>query len=143
MWRRIPPRHDADAPPPGSPATKHAQHEWAAKRRNARAANSISLQAQAIYKHQHTADIYGNTSFKEEIMKTIIQTHKEGKYFVATDLVTNVADQGLTEGDAIINLKKGLEEHYQILMELSQKDRKISFLDIAVEKYVQTSSSVI
>ncbi len=76
-------------------------------------------------------------------MKTVIQTHKEGKYFVATDLVTNVADQGLTEGDAIRNLKKGLEEHYQILMELSQKDRKISFLDIAVEKYVQTSSSVI
>ena len=30
-------------------------------------------------------------------MKTIIQTHKEGKHFVAVDLVTNVADQGLTE----------------------------------------------
>ncbi|MEA1907908.1 MAG: hypothetical protein U9N43_02610 [Euryarchaeota archaeon] len=76
-------------------------------------------------------------------MKTVIQTHKEGKYFVATDIVTNVADQGFTEVEAIRNLKKGLEEHYQILMELSQKNRKISFLDIEVERYVQTSSSVI
>ena len=75
-------------------------------------------------------------------MKTIIQTHKEGKYFVAVDMVTNVADQGLTEEEATKNLKKGLEEHYQILMELAPKDHKISFLDIEVEKYVQTSSSI-
>ena len=33
-------------------------------------------------------------------MKTIIQLHKEGKYFIATDLITNVADQGLTEAEA-------------------------------------------
>lgn len=111
--------------------------------RNARAAKSMSSQVQAIYKPYYTADIYGDISFKEEIMKTVIQTHKEGKYFVATDLVTNVADQGFTEGAAIRNLKKGLEEHYQILMELSQKNHKISFLDIEVERYVQTSSSVI
>ncbi|MHC1594488.1 MAG: hypothetical protein ACXQT2_04175 [Methanotrichaceae archaeon] len=75
-------------------------------------------------------------------MKTIIQTHKEGKYFVAVDMITNVADQGLTEEEATKNLKKGLEEHYQILMELAPKDHKISFLDIEVEKYVQTSSSI-
>jgi predicted RNase H-like HicB family nuclease len=48
-------------------------------------------------------------------MKTIIQTHKEDKYYVAVDLVTNVADQGLTEDEAVNNLKKGLEEHYEIL----------------------------
>ncbi len=75
-------------------------------------------------------------------MRTIIQIHKEDKYFVAVDLITNVADQGLTEEDAVANLKKGLEEHYQILMELAPKDRKISFLDIDVEKHAQTSSSV-
>ena len=63
-------------------------------------------------------------------MKTIIQTHKEGKYFVAVDMITNVADQGLTEEEATKNLKKGLEEHYQILMELAPKDHKITFLDI-------------
>ena len=75
-------------------------------------------------------------------MKTIIQIHKEEKYFVAVDLLTNVADQGLTEEEAIQNLKKGLEEHYQILMELSPKDRKLSFLDIEVEKYAKASRSV-
>jgi len=57
-------------------------------------------------------------------MRTIIQIHKEDKYFVAADLITNVADQGLTEEEAVANLKKGLEEHYPILMELAPKDRK-------------------
>ncbi|CAD7766992.1 MAG: hypothetical protein DNFNHJIP_00397 [Candidatus Argoarchaeum ethanivorans] len=75
-------------------------------------------------------------------MKTIIQIHKEEKYFVAVDLITNVADQGLTEEEAVANLKKGLEEHYQILMELAPKDKRISFLDIEVEKYAQTSRPV-
>ena len=54
-------------------------------------------------------------------MKTIIQIHKEDKYFVAVDLITNLADQGLTETEAVANLKKGLVEHYQILMELAPK----------------------
>ena len=75
-------------------------------------------------------------------MKTIIQTHKEDKYYIAVDLITNVADQGITEEEAVNNLKKGLEEHYQILMELAPKDQKISFLDIEVEKYVQASRPV-
>lgn len=51
-------------------------------------------------------------------MKAIIQVHKEKKFYVAIDLITNVADQGLTEEKAIANLKKGLEEHYQLLAEL-------------------------
>lgn len=75
-------------------------------------------------------------------MKTIIQIHKEGKFFVAVDMITNVTDQGATEEEAIKNLKKGLEEHYQILMELSPKDRKISFLDIEVENYAKTSRPI-
>lgn len=52
-------------------------------------------------------------------MKPTIQIHKEGKYFVAVDFITNVVDQGFTEEEAIADLKKGLEEHYQILEELS------------------------
>jgi predicted RNase H-like HicB family nuclease len=56
-------------------------------------------------------------------MKTIIQVHKEGKFYVAVDLITNVADQGTTEKQALDNLKKGLEEHYQILKELAPKVR--------------------
>lgn len=75
-------------------------------------------------------------------MKTIIQIYKEDKYFVAVDLITNVVDQGITEEEAVANLKKGLEEHYQILMELAPRGRKLSFLDIEVEKYAQTSSSI-
>ncbi len=75
-------------------------------------------------------------------MKTLIQIYKEGKYFVAVDLITNVADQGFTEEDAVANLKKGLEEHYQLLMELAPKSKKLSFLDIDIEKYAQTASAV-
>ena len=52
-------------------------------------------------------------------MKTLIEVHKEGKYFVAVDLLTNVADQGLSEEEAVQNLKKGLKEQYQILIELA------------------------
>ncbi len=75
-------------------------------------------------------------------MKTLIQIHKEGKYFVAVELITNVADQGFTEEEALANLKKGLEEHYQILMELAPKSKKLSFLDIDLEKFAQTASAV-
>ena len=71
-------------------------------------------------------------------MRTIIQVHREDDWFVAVDLMTNVADQGTTEEEAVANLKKGLEEHYQILMELSPKEYKTSFLEIGVEKYVKT-----
>jgi predicted RNase H-like HicB family nuclease len=56
-------------------------------------------------------------------MKTLIQIHNEGKYFVAIDSITNIADQGLTESEAVSNLKKGLEEHYQVLLELATKGR--------------------
>ena len=38
-------------------------------------------------------------------MKAVIAVKKEGKFYVATDLVTNVADQGSTEDEAIANLK--------------------------------------
>jgi predicted RNase H-like HicB family nuclease len=60
-------------------------------------------------------------------MKALFQIHKEGKYFVAIDVITNVADQGLTENEAISNLKKGLEEHYQVLLEQSPKGRSSRF----------------
>lgn len=76
------------------------------------------------------------------LMKTIIQVHQEEDWYIATDLITNVADQGKTEKEAIANLKKGLEEHYEILMELSQKGYKTSFLDIEVEKYVKAPITI-
>jgi len=76
------------------------------------------------------------------VMKTLIRVHKEGRFFVAEDIVTNVADQGLTEEEAVSNLRKGLEEHYKVLMELTPKSHKLSLLDIKVEKYAQASGSL-
>jgi predicted RNase H-like HicB family nuclease len=75
-------------------------------------------------------------------LKILIQVNKEGKWFVASDLVTNVVDQGKTEKEAIANLKKGLEEHYELLMKLAPKRRKLALLDIEVEKYVKASGVV-
>jgi len=74
-------------------------------------------------------------------MKILIRVYKDGKFFVAEDLVTNVADQGSTEVEALAGLKKGLEEHYKILLELAPKG-EISLLDIGVEKYVKTSRAL-
>lgn len=75
-------------------------------------------------------------------MKTLIQVYKEDKWYVAVDLITNVADQGKTETEAVYNLKKGLEEHYKLLMAHALKNRKTAFLDLEVERYVQTPSPV-
>lgn len=54
-------------------------------------------------------------------MKAIIDVRKEGRFYVATDLVTNVADQGRTRPEAIRNLTKGLREHYQLLLDLGPR----------------------
>ena len=67
---------------------------------------------------------------------------KEGKYYIATDLVTNVADQGLTKKEAIQRLKKGLEEHYQILMEMAPEGSKTSIIDLEVEMHAEASSAI-
>ncbi len=75
-------------------------------------------------------------------MKTLIEVHREGKYFVAVDLLTNVADQGSSEEEATKNLKKGLEEHYQLLIELTPHDHKLTYLDIEVDSLVENSSAV-
>jgi predicted RNase H-like HicB family nuclease len=50
---------------------------------------------------------------KQEIHGSI---HKAGRYFVAADPITNVADQGLTEDESSANLKRGLEGHYEVLL---------------------------
>jgi predicted RNase H-like HicB family nuclease len=75
-------------------------------------------------------------------MKTLIEVHKEGNYFVAVDLLTNVADQGTSEEEAVRNLKKGLEEHYQLLIELTPSNHKLTYLDIEVDNLVENSPAV-
>jgi hypothetical protein len=47
-------------------------------------------------------------------MKTLIEVHREGNYFVAIDLVTNVADQGLTEQGSSQELKKKVSKNIPI-----------------------------
>jgi predicted RNase H-like HicB family nuclease len=66
-------------------------------------------------------------------MKIPVDVHKEGKYFVAVDLLTNVADQGSSEEEALQNLSKGLREFYQILIELTPKDHTIRYLEIEAD----------
>ena len=92
----------------------------------------------------HNADII--IMLKPDIsyqsMKTLIEVHREGNYFVAIDLLTNVADQGLTEQESFQNLKKGLEEHYQLLIDLTPRDHKLTFLDIEVDSLIKNPSAV-
>jgi len=68
----------------------------------------VRISTRILYPHVH-----GNAG---DELKAIISVRKEGKFYVATDQVTNVADQGATEEEAGERLKKGLEEHYQILV---------------------------
>ena len=75
-------------------------------------------------------------------MKAIIQIQKEGKYYTATDIITNVADQGLTRDEAISNLKEGLELYYEGIIEHISKKKEISFLNIDVEPYVKATNSI-
>ena len=61
---------------------------------------------------------------------------------MAVDLPTNVSDQGVSEEEAVSNLKKGLEEHYQLLIELTPRDHKLIYLDIEVDNLVKNSPVV-
>ena len=65
-------------------------------------------------------------------MKAVVQVKKEGKWYVATDLVTHVADQGKTRDEALRNLTKGLQEHYELLLELAPRKRGTTVLEIEV-----------
>ena len=49
---------------------------------------------------------------------------------MAVDLITNVADQGSTKEEALRNLKKGLEEHLQILEEIAKHIKEGECMEI-------------
>lgn len=65
-------------------------------------------------------------------MKAIVDVKKEGKWYVATDLVTHVADQGRTREQALRNLTEGLREHYELLLEHAPRRKGTKVLDIEV-----------
>ena len=72
-------------------------------------------------------------------MNTLIEVHKEGTNFVAIDLLSNVADQGLSEKEALNNLTRGLEEHYRLLIELTPAGHTLRYLEIEVDNFVRSS----
>jgi predicted RNase H-like HicB family nuclease len=74
-------------------------------------------------------------------MKTLIEVHREGKYFVAVDLLTDVADQGSSEEKAVKNLRKGLEEYYRLLIGLTAHDHRLAYPDTGVDTLVENSSA--
>ena len=65
-------------------------------------------------------------------MKAIVDVKKEGKWYVATDLITHVADQGRTRDAAIRNLTKGLREHYELLLEHGSRRKGTTVLDVEI-----------
>ena len=76
-------------------------------------------------------------------MDTLIQVHKEGDWFIAVDLATQVADQGKTREEVICRLKTGLEEHYEVLLDLIEKDSILEILTVKIPENDSTSSPVI
>jgi len=65
-------------------------------------------------------------------MKGVVRVKKEGKWYVATDLITRVADQGKTREEAVRNLTKGLQEHYEVLPQLAPRKKGTTVLEIGV-----------
>ena len=65
-------------------------------------------------------------------MKAVVHVRKEGKWFVATDLVTHVADQGKTRQETLRNLSKGLGQHYELLLERAPRKRGTTVLEFEV-----------
>ena len=65
-------------------------------------------------------------------MKAVVDVRREGKWYVATDLITHVVDQGATREEALANLMKGLKEHYELLLELAPKRRGTRILEVEI-----------
>ena len=65
-------------------------------------------------------------------MKTVIDVKKEGRWYVATDLLTQVADQGTTRAAAISALTKALQERHELLLQLVAKHPSMQVVDVEV-----------
>jgi hypothetical protein len=76
-------------------------------------------------------------------MKILVEMYREGRFFIARDLLTKIADQGLTENEAVRNLKKGVEDHCRLLIEMNPPGHTLSYLDIEVDNLAEDSPSVV
>jgi hypothetical protein len=82
------------------------------------------------------------TGIESLTMKILIEIYREGRFFLARDLLTKIADQGLTEQEAVQNLKKGVGDHYQLLIEMTPPGHQLKYLDIEVDNLVGNSPAV-
>jgi len=64
------------------------------------------------------------------VVNVFIDVQKEGAWWVATDLLTGVADQGRSEGDAIQALENGLRERVGALSTLAARASGIRARDL-------------
>ena len=76
-------------------------------------------------------------------MKILVEIYREGRFFIARDLLTKIADQGMTENEAVRNLKRGVEDHCQLLIEMTPPGHTLSYLDIEVDNLDGASPSVV
>jgi len=60
-------------------------------------------------------------------LSTLIEVHKEGDVYIASDLISGVSDLGETENEAVKMLLKGLKERYETIVEESTKIRRSTF----------------
>ncbi|PWR69482.1 hypothetical protein ACKUB1_15770 [Methanospirillum stamsii] len=65
-------------------------------------------------------------------MDTLVQVYRDGEWFIAVDLATDVADQGKIKEEAISRLKIGLKEHYAVLLDMLKKDREFEVIKVNV-----------
>ncbi|GEM_PF-4507504 len=54
-------------------------------------------------------------------MQAIISVKRNGEWFVATDLITHITDQGRTKKEALRSLGAALRGYYETLSKLIQK----------------------
>lgn len=57
--------------------------------------------------------------------RTVVETHREGKWFVATDLITNVSDYGSTAEEAVERLKEGIQARYISILERQKSSENL------------------
>ena len=60
----------------------------------------------------------------------IVETHREGKWFVATDLIMNVSDYGVSEEEALERLEERIQARYISIFE--RQRRSPSLIDVTV-----------
>jgi len=62
--------------------------------------------------------------------RAVVETHKEGKWYVVTDLITSVSDYGSTEKEALERLKEGLHARYVSILERQKQSENLTEVSV-------------